>query len=90
MTAFLPAIDDDCACQHLRDAPGFTRAVPLEEIRAKEENLSVPLYIDEETIAKTYAAAETATTALPDALSYWHESAQDVQAVLEDLVEVNS
>jgi len=36
--------------------------VPVTEIRAKERNLSIPLYVDGETWAQTDAATETATT----------------------------
>jgi hypothetical protein len=43
--------------------------VPIEGIRAKEGNLSIPLYVGGETQAQTDAATETATTALPVALT---------------------
>lgn len=33
------------AYEHFKDIPGFARAVPLDEIRAKEGNLNIPLYI---------------------------------------------
>ena len=33
------------AYQDFKDEPGFTRVVPIEEIRAKEGNLSIPLYV---------------------------------------------
>ncbi|MCP5558050.1 MAG: N-6 DNA methylase [Verrucomicrobiaceae bacterium] len=32
------------ASQDFQDEPSFTRVVPMEEIRAKEGNLSIPLY----------------------------------------------
>ena len=48
--------------------------MPIEEIRAKEGNLSIPLYVGGETQAQTDAATEMATTALPDALAReWDE-----------------
>jgi type I restriction enzyme M protein len=59
------------AWQEFKDEPGFTRVVPIEEIRAKDGNLSIPLYVGGETQAQTDAAAESATTALLDALGAW-------------------
>ena len=70
------------AYQDFKDEPGFTRLVPIEEIRAKEGNLSIPLYVGGETRAQTGTAAETATTALPDALHAWLESSQQVRKSL--------
>lgn len=52
----------------------------LEEIRAKERNLSIPLYVGGETQAD--AAAESATTALPVALAEWLQSSQQVRKSL--------
>jgi type I restriction enzyme M protein len=67
------------AYQEFKDEPGFTRVVPIEEIRAKEGNLSILLYVGGETQAQTDPANETATTALPDALNRWIESASLVR-----------
>ena len=74
------------AYQDFKDEPGFTRVVPIEEIRAKEGNLSIPLYVGGETQAQTDAATETATTALPVALSGWLESSRNVRASLQTLL----
>ena len=74
------------AYQEFKDEPGFTRVVPIEEIRAKEGNLSIPLYVGGETRAQTDAGAETPTTALPDALAAWLESSHRVRAVLDSLL----
>ena len=57
--------------RNFKDEPGFTRVVSIGEIRAKDGNLSIPLYVGGETQAQTDAATESATTALPDALSAW-------------------
>jgi hypothetical protein len=57
------------AYQDFKDEPGFTCVVPIEGIRAKEGNLSIPLYVGGESQARTDAATETATTALPVALT---------------------
>lgn len=55
--------------QDFKDEPGSTRIVRVEEIRAKEGNLSIPLYVGGETQAQTDTFTETATTTLPDALA---------------------
>lgn len=62
------------ADQEFKDEPGFTHVVPIEEIRAKEGNLSIPLYAGGKTQAQTDAATEAATTAMPDALAAWLKS----------------
>lgn len=74
------------AYQDFKDEPGFTRVVPIEEIRAKEGNLSIPLYVGGETQAQTDAATETATTALPDALTAWLKSSAAVRHSLHSLL----
>jgi type I restriction enzyme M protein len=73
------------AYQDFKDEPGFTRVVSMEEIRAKEGNLSIPLYVGGETQAQTDSAAETAATALPDALAKWIQSSQQVRKSLATL-----
>jgi type I restriction enzyme M protein len=74
------------AYQVFQDEPGFTRIVPIEEIRAKEVNLSIPLYVGGETQAQMYAATELATTALPDALAGWFKSSKQVRHELACLL----
>jgi type I restriction enzyme M protein len=77
------------AYQDFQDEPGFTRVVPIEEIRAKEGNLSIPLYVGGETKEQTDAANETAATALPDALTGWLESSCKVRESLQKLYKTN-
>ena len=60
--------------------------MPIEEIRAKEGNLSIPLYVGGETQAQTDAAAETATKALPEALTRWLETSGEVRRSLRSLL----
>lgn len=76
------------AYQDFKDEPGFTRVVPMEEIRAKEGNLSIPLFVGE-TQAQTDAVAESATTALPDALAGWVRSSLQLKQVLAKLTSQN-
>lgn len=74
------------AYQDFKDETSFTRVVPIEEIRAKEGNLSIPLYVGGETQARTDAAAGTATTALPEALMAWIKTSSDVHKSLTELL----
>jgi len=74
------------AYQDFKDEPGFTRVVPIEEIRAKEGSLNITLYIGAETQAQTDAATQTATTALPDAFERWIASSKDVREALLTLI----
>jgi type I restriction enzyme M protein len=74
------------AYQDFKDEPGFTRVVPIEEIRAKEGNLSIPLYVVGESHAQMDAATETAVTALPEALAGWLESSASVRQSLQSLL----
>ena len=74
------------AYKHFKDEPGFTRVVPIEEIRAKVGNLSIPLYVGGETQVQTDAATEMAPTALPDALDAWLDSSNQVRAALSKLL----
>ena len=78
------------AYQDFKDETGFTRVVPIEEIRAKEGNLSIPLYVGGETQAQTDAATVTATTALPVALEGWLKSSAGVRSALRNILEVHS
>jgi type I restriction enzyme M protein len=75
------------ACRSDKDEPGFSRWVPIEEIRAKEGNLSIPLYVGGETQAQTDAATGSATAALPDALASWLESSSGVRVALANLLQ---
>ena len=74
------------AYQDFKGEAGFTRVVRIEEIRAKDGNLSIPLHVGGETQAQTDAATETATTALPTALSTWLESSTAVRQSLQTLL----
>jgi type I restriction enzyme M protein len=74
------------AYKDFKDEPGFTRVVPIEEIRAKEGNLSIPLYVGGETRGQSDASTETATTGLPDALSGWLASSAAVRSSLSTLL----
>ena len=74
------------AYRDFQDEPGFTRVVPIEEIRAKDGNLSIPLYVGGETSAQTDSASATAATPLPDALAAWMKSSREFRGRLADLL----
>ena len=68
------------AYQEFKDEPGFTRVATLEEIRSKDGNLSIPLYVETETNAQRDEAVDAATTALPVALASWIKSSLGVRS----------
>ncbi|XZE20674.1 type I restriction-modification system subunit M [Pirellulaceae bacterium SH449] len=74
------------AYRSFKDQSGFTRVVPIEEIRAKEGNLSIPLYVGGETQTQADAVAATATTALPNALAGWLQSSIEVRRAIDKLL----
>jgi type I restriction enzyme M protein len=74
------------AYQGFQDEPGFTRVVSIEEIRAKEENLSIPLYVGGESSVVREDAAEYRTNGLPSALTAWLESSSAVRHSLDSLL----
>jgi type I restriction enzyme M protein len=74
------------AYKTFKDEPGFTRVAALEEIRAKDGNLSIPLYVSPQTSGAQQERAGYAANALPEALSAWLASSQQVRAALNDLL----
>jgi type I restriction enzyme M protein len=78
------------AYQKFKDEPSFARVVPIEEIRAKDGNLSIPLYVGGETQAQTDAATETAITALPEALTGWLKSGVAVRLALSAVTKLSN
>jgi hypothetical protein len=68
------------AYEAFKDEPGFTRAVGLEEIRARDGNLSIPLYVSAPDANGQVQIS--AHGSLPDSLSAWLSSASDVRAAL--------
>jgi hypothetical protein len=60
--------------------------LPIEKIRAKEGNVSIPLYVGGESQANFDGATETASTALPEALTRWLETSAEVRRSLRPLL----
>ena len=80
------------AYEQFKEEPGLARVATLEEIRAKDGNLSIPLYV---TPAAVNSASDKQDggkneAALDDTLSSWLHSANTVRAALAELVKTES
>ena len=74
------------AYEQFKDEPGFTRVVTLEEIRAKEGNLSIPLYVAPVGNNGSDAHSTKATNAdISASLTDWLKSSIVVRQSLEKL-----
>jgi len=72
------------AYEKFADDPGFARVVTLEEIRAKDGNLSLPLYIASAATGNTYELKANAD--LVGAMSEWLKSSVEVRSALSTIV----
>ena len=68
-----------------KDEPGFARVATLEEIRAKDGSLSIPLYVAPQATEAREERAGYAANGLPGALSVWLASSAQVRASLQGL-----
>ena len=73
------------AYEKFKDEPGFTRVATPEEIRAKDGNLSIPLYVAPQVIVDA-SPGEAGTTSLPATLGGWLESSARVRMSLSVLL----
>ena len=76
------------AYRDFRDEPGFTRVTTLEEIRANDGNLSIPLYVSQlptsvREESETYGTEDPLTAAL----SGWIESSAQMRKALSKLLD---
>ena len=78
------------AYQKFKDEPGFTSVVPIETIRAKEGNLSIPLYVGSEATAVREGADEYRSDGLPESLSNWLESSRKLRDSLHNLLNASA
>lgn len=79
------------AYRDFKDEPGFTRVAVLEEIRAKDGNLSIPLYVSQLPMAVCEEAESYGTEdSLTAALSGWIESSVQVRQALKALLADNT
>ena len=65
------------------DQDGFSRLVPLDEIRAQQHNLSIPLYVRTETANGNGQAANGPS--LPEAIEAWQTSSHELRRSMDDL-----
>lgn len=70
-----------------RDEPGFSRWVPIDEIRAKDGNLSIPLYLTARVQAEAGEMQPTSAPAMPQAIEAWLKSSIDVRKSLETILQ---
>jgi len=75
------------AYKAFKDEPGFARVATLEEIRAKDGNLSIPLYVAPQATEVREERAGYAAGGLPGAISAWLESSQQVRQSLSVLMD---
>jgi type I restriction enzyme M protein len=73
------------AYSKFKDEPGFAHVATLEEIRAKDANLSIPLYVSNGT--SETEETDAAKSNLPDDLAAWLESSRQVHAALDSILE---
>ena len=78
------------AYQKFKDEPGFTSVVPMETIRAKEGNLSIPLYVGSEVTAVREGTDEYRSDGLPESLSNWLESSRKLRDTLHNLLNASA
>lgn len=74
------------AYEKFKDEPGFTHVATLEEIRAKDGNLSIPLYVAPAANgASDTNSAPVAATDIAASLSHWLKSSIVMRQSLESL-----
>lgn len=64
---------------------GFARVATREEIRAKEGNLSIPLYVASQKMEAREERAGYESNGLPQAITAWLASSAQVRASLQGL-----
>jgi type I restriction enzyme M protein len=74
------------AYEQFKDEPGLARVATLEEIRAKDGNLSIPLYVAPAGNGESNASPAADTASLPSALASWLESSRKVRDSLHNLL----
>jgi type I restriction-modification system DNA methylase subunit len=74
------------AYRNFADQPGLARVASLEEIRAKDGNLSIPLYVSTQVSEAREESADYAVNGLPGAISAWLKSSVQVREALGHLL----
>ena len=65
------------------DEPGFSRLVPLEDIRGQGYNLSIPLYVRTET--ENGNGSTKPGTSVTDAIKAWQASSGELRQSMDEL-----
>ena len=73
------------AYEKFKDESGLARVASLEEIRVKDGNLSIPLYVAPQAMVDS-PSGEESNKSLPTALAAWLESSAWVRAALSELL----
>ena len=76
------------AYEQFKDEPGFTRVATLEEIRAKEGSLNIPVYVS--ALNSNGQVQVSANGTLPDSLSVWLSSVSDVRTALTTILDAHT
>jgi type I restriction enzyme M protein len=74
------------AYQSDTEEAGFSRLVPIEEIRSKEGNLSIPLYLGTESATVREDSPSYRSGDLPEALSAWLSGSAAMRGTLRGLL----
>ncbi len=74
------------AYRTFKNEAGFAAAVPIEEIRAKDGNLSIPLWVANDTRPPKPSPSGGTEGDLPEVLSAWMQSSKDVRKALASLL----
>ena len=73
-------------CAPWRNEPGFTHVATIDDIRAKDGNLSIALYVASESSALREDTVAYRVNGLPEALSGWLESSRNVRQALSSIL----
>jgi type I restriction enzyme M protein len=74
------------AYERFEDEPGFAYVATREQVRAKEGNLSIPLYVSAKVNEVREKGAEYRVDGLPAALEVWLESSRQVRGSISGLL----
>jgi type I restriction enzyme M protein len=72
------------AYHDFKDIEGFAKVASLNEIRANDGNLSIPLYVRGKAVSEEQG--EYAANGLREAVKAWEESSMELQAKIDDLL----
>ena len=72
------------AYHDFKDVEGFAKVASLDDIRANDGNLSIPLYVRGKAVSEEQG--EYATHGLKDAVRTWEESSIQLKSTVDDLL----